>query len=286
MQIIEIDVIVFGYGRITQQLIKKLQQSNISVICVTNNEHSQREINFSEDIQFYSRGQVVNTKLNSKTAIFSWRNADPLLNNAQRIQNWLSSNQFSADRSFLLSSGAVYQDCLSAQGEADTNLEKTFDRGKKLFLEESLLTIFQQKKIKHMNLRISNTYGAGLDYGFIGSAVNSILSGSPIKIFEKRNVIRDYVSVNDVIYAINELIKLDSSERAVNLSTGIGTSVSQVLEIFKSCGYFLENRIFEIAPSDLKHSSILSPQLLSSMIDWQPSNLPNGIAELMSDKFI
>ena len=137
-----------------------------------------------------------------------------------------------------------------------------------------------------MNLRISNTYGAGLDYGFMGSAVNSILSGSPIKIFEKRNVIRDYVSVNDVIYAINELIKLDSSERAVNLSTGIGTSVSQVLEIFKSYGYFLENRIFEIAPSDLKYSSILSPQLLSSMIDWQPSDLSNGIAELMSDKFI
>lgn len=284
MQIVETDVIVFGYGPITQLLIQKLKQSNTSVICVTNDEHSQRALNFIEDIRFYSRSNIVNTKLNSKTAIFSWRNAGPLLDNTQGIQNWLYSNKFNTNRSFLLSSASVYQDCLQAQSEADINLEITSDMSKKYFLEKSLSTIFHQKEIEHMNFRISNAYGPGLEYGFIGSVMNSILSGSPIQIFSNLDIVRDYVLVNDVIYAINELTKVGSVESAVNLSTGIGTSISEVLELFATYGYFLENQILKTAPKDLKYSITLSPDLLSSMIDWQPASLTDGIRELLANK--
>jgi nucleoside-diphosphate-sugar epimerase len=282
----EIDVIVFGYGPITQRLIQKLRQSNISVICVTNDEHSQRALNSIEDIRFYSRSDIVNTKLTSKTAIFSWRDANPLLNNTQGIQNWLYSDRFNTSRSFLLSSASVYQDCLHAQGEADVNFKITSDRSEKYFLEKSLSAIFHQKKVNHMNLRISNAYGPGLEYGFIGSAVNSILSGSPIHIFEKLNIVRDYIAVSDVIYAISELTKIGSQESAVNLSTGIGTSISEVLELFATYGYFFENQILKTAPKDLRYSVTLSPNLLSSMIDWHPISLTDGIRNLMKNKLI
>jgi nucleoside-diphosphate-sugar epimerase len=282
VQILETEVIVFGYGPITQLLIQKLQKSNTSVICVTNDEHSQRALNFIEDTRFYSRSSIVNSKLTSKTAIFSWRNADPLLNNTQEIQNWLYSDKFNTDRSFLLSSGSVYQDCLRAQSEADINIEITADRSKKYFLERSLSAIFHQKEIKHMNCRISNAYGPGLEYGFIGSAMNSILSGSPIQTFAKLDIVRDYVFVYDLIYAISELTKVGSIESSVNLSTGVGTSISEVIEIFATYGYFLENHVLKIPPGSLKHSSILSPNLLSRIIHWQPTNLRDGIRELLN----
>jgi nucleoside-diphosphate-sugar epimerase len=284
MQIVNTDVIVFGYGPITQHLMKKFQQSNVAVTCVTNNEYSQLLSNDNRDIRFFSRNEIVNTKLNSKTTIFSWRNTDPLINNEQRIQNWLFSNQFNTSRSFLLSSASVYKDLSRALEETDSNIEKKTGQSAKNYLEKSLSALFKQKLINHMNIRISNTYGPGLKHGFVGSVIQSLISGSPIQIFENLNIIRDYVSVTDVIYAINELTKVDTSTRAVNLSTGIGTAISEVLDIFESYGYFVNNRILVPAPIELKFSSILNPDLLSTLIDWQPTVLKNGIAKVLRDE--
>ena len=53
----------------------------------------------------------------------------------------------------------------------------------------------------HTDLRISNVYGAGISHGFIGSLFDSIKTGSEILVLENLNITRDYIYVEDVVYA-------------------------------------------------------------------------------------
>ena len=141
-----------------------------------------------------------------------------------------------------------------------------------------------KKESIHINLRISNVYGINVRYGFIGALFDSIKHGSEVSIFQNLSITRDYVHVHDVIYAIRMLFEVDTDLECINISTGIGTTISQVLDIFASKGYNFEKRR-EIAINLLvKQVSILDCTNLSKLIDWQPRSLTEVLSELLPIK--
>jgi nucleoside-diphosphate-sugar epimerase len=151
----------------------------------------------------------------------------------------------------------------------------------KLALESVLLELMRVKSIFHTNLRISNAYGPDLDYGFIAALCKAVNSQTPVKIFTGREVIRDYISINDVVFAVSQILEADFPFLNINISTGRGNSISQVLEMFEGLGHFFENRINVLPKSDIVSSSILDCTLLASLIDWKPIDLAQGIQELL-----
>ena len=127
-------------------------------------------------------------------------------------------------------------------------------------------------------------YGINVRYGFIGALFDSIKHGSEVSIFQNLSITRDYVHVHDVIYAIRMLFEVDTDLECINISTGIGTTISQVLDIFASKGYNFEKRR-EIAINLLvKQVSILDCTNLSKLIDWQPRSLTEVLSELLPIK--
>jgi nucleoside-diphosphate-sugar epimerase len=127
-------------------------------------------------------------------------------------------------------------------------------------------------------------YGIDVSYGFIGALFNSIKYGSQVSIFQNLSITRDYVYVHDVIYAISALLEVDTDLECINISTGIGTTISQVLEIFASKGYNFENRTKIINNLKAKQVSILDCRNLSKLIDWQPRTLTEVLSELLPIK--
>ena len=276
LQIVATDIVVFGYGQLTSRIIEELLKKNYSIICVTDSFRDQ-DLFHSKRIKSISYKDAMNSAITSTITIFAWRDKSIADKFATYLFEWLESSNFATKKSFFLSSASVYEDCTMANDELCTNLENN----EKLSLEKSLAEVFLKKKIIHTNLRISNVYGLGLDYGFIGSLFKSIQYGNTIEVHPKLNTTRDYIHVQDVVYAIEALIKIDTGKLCINISTGIGTTISQILDIFAQKGYKFENRKEIVLNSKSKIVSILDCTTLSKLIPWAPSTLATTIDKLI-----
>ena len=274
------NVLIFGAGEISNLLIKELTFRDNKVLCVSNNRFGQINNLSYDNLEIISYEEILNKQLEVDTAIFAWKDSTRLIRDNHAILNWMESGNFHANKSFHLSSSSVYKDFNAPQNENCKVLEKN----KKLELENFLTKTALKKKSIHINLRISNVYGIDVSYGFIGALFNSIKYGSEVSIFQNLNITRDYIHVHDVIYAIRMLLEVDTDLECINISTGIGTTITQVLEIFASKGYNFEKRS-EI-PNNLKvkQVSILDCKNLSELINWQPKSLAGVLNELLPMK--
>jgi nucleoside-diphosphate-sugar epimerase len=274
------NVLIFGAGEISNLLIKELLSLGHKVLCVSNNTFGQVDNLLNNSLEILSYGEIVNQKLEVDTAIFTWKDTARLLSDNHAILKWIESRNFNVKKSFHLSSASVYKDLSIPQNETCEVLENN----KKLELENFLTEIALKKESTHINLRISNVYGIDVSYGFIGTLFNSIKYGSDVSIFQNLSIIRDYVHVHDVIYAISLLLEVDTDLECINISTGIGTTISQVLEIFASKGYNFESRTKICNNLKAKQVSILDCKNLSKLIDWQPRTLTEVLGELLPIK--
>jgi len=271
------EVLIFGVGQITALLVKNLISNGHRVICVSDNYFGQINNLSDDNLKVLTYKDILQSKYNVGAVIFSWNDKYKFAHNDNAIAKWLESNMFASRRSFFLSSASVYEDSKTAHSELCTNLENNV----KLSLEKSLSEIFLKKQTVHTNLRISNVYGVEIDYGFIGSLFNSIQYENTVGIHPNLNTTRDYIHVDDVIYAIESLIKIDTRKGCINISTGIGTTISQVLDIFANKGYKFENRKEIVLNSKSKIVSILDCTTLSNLIPWAPSTLATTIDKLI-----
>lgn len=125
----------------------------------------------------------------------------------------------------------------------------------KLMIEQILRDLTVQKEIRHISLRYFNAAGADPD-GEIGErhdpethliplAIQSALGGIPLSIFgsdfptEDGSAVRDYIHVNDLakahIKALEHLLNGGTSD-FINLGTGKGSSVSEIVRTLQSLG--------------------------------------------------
>ena len=271
------EVLIFGVGQITVSLIKSLIFNGHKVVCVTDNYFGQIDNLSDDNLEVLTYNDILQNKYNIDAVIFSWNDHYKLARNDNAIAKWLQSNMFESKRSFFLSSASVYGDSMTAHSELCTNIENN----EKLLLEKSLSEIFFKKKTVHTNLRISNVYGAGIDYGFIGSLLYSIQYENTVGIHPNLNTTRDYIHIDDVISAIEKLINIDTGKVCINISTGTGTTISQVLDIFANKGYKFENRKEITLTSKSKLISILDCSALANLIPWAPSTLATTIDKLI-----
>jgi nucleoside-diphosphate-sugar epimerase len=271
------NVLIFGAGEISNLLIKELTFRHNKVLCVSNNRFGQINNLSYDNLEIISYEEIQNQKLEVDTVIFAWKDSTRLISDNHAILNWIESGNFHANKSFHLSSSSVYKDSNAPQNENS----KALENNRKLELEKFLTDIALKKESIHINLRISNVYGIDVSYGFIGALFDSIKHGSEVSVFQNLSITRDYVHVHDVIYAIRMLLEVDTDLECINISTGIGTTISQVLDIFASKGYNFEKRM-EIATDVLvKQVSILDCTNLSKLIDWQPRSLTEVLSELL-----
>jgi nucleoside-diphosphate-sugar epimerase len=153
-------------------------------------------------------------------------------------------------------------------------------------LEEALSEIMLSKSGTNFNLRISNVYGRELSYGFIGSLIQNVQNGSTVRIFKGAEIFRDYISIDDVIFAITNLLSKDMTVKNINVSSGIGTSTNQVLSIFTGLGYMLNPIVEEEVNESFKFSVVLDCTLLASLIPWAPKPLSLEIERILQGKTV
>jgi len=281
MQKLIADIIVFGYGKLINQLLIELLRKDLSIICITDQKVFLPSYEFKSKVKIFSRREILNFELNCNVSIFAWRDTKHLFENNGLLKTWLESDLFVCTKGFFLSSASVYKDSEILISESNSNLDRDIKTNAKYRLEEALSEIMSSKSGRNVNLRISNVYGIDLSYGFIGSLFQNVKNGMPIRIFKGAEIIRDYISVHDVIFAITNLISKDVAVKNINVSSGIGTSVNQVLLIFNKLGYTMKPTVEEIMTEPFRFSVVLDCALLASIISWAPKPLSLEIERML-----
>lgn len=284
MSVEEADVVIFGYGKLTNEIIKNFVSKKLKVICITNQSCYDNDYINSKNFDKYSYLEALKLKIITNSTIFAWRDSSMLLNQSETLYKWLETTSYQSTKSFLLSSASVYMDKAEPLDETEQNVIIDDKQNKKLVLEKTLFTLMKDKKVLHSNLRISNVYGSNLNYGFIGSLLDSIKFDTKVNIFKDKNIIRDYVHIEDVVQAVEKILEIEMNEVSFNISTGIGTSIAKVLEIFANKGYTFENQNIIANDEKIKLVSILDCKKLSKFIDWNPGHISEVLNKLLSDK--
>jgi nucleoside-diphosphate-sugar epimerase len=278
---LESDIVIFGYGPIVNEIIKRKTDTNQSVICITDSSNMEIVKETNADVLFINRKQTREVTINCKNAFFAWRDDSALISKTNNLTDWIQQNLKIEDRSYLFSSASIYRDSKTSLTEHTRNLAANKNQNGKYRLEEALKKLMLNKGTPQVNLRISNLYGEDIKYGFIGSLIDALKKSIPVKVFSNGNFIRDYISFDDFYQAISSLCKSEFKKSVINLSSGKGYSVQSVIEFFKENG--LSTNLIQpvLADTNVRKCSILDNGALKSIIDWEPKYLEETLPELL-----
>jgi len=137
------------------------------------------------------------------------------------------------------SGGAVYG--LSRAGvpfrESDPCLPENSYGIQKLAVEHYLRVFAERELLTATVLRIGNAYGWLLapdrSQGFIGTAINRVLHGQPVRLIGDPHNVRDYVYVDDILSAIFKVLEGRRGFEVFNVGSGVGASVMDILSLIE-----------------------------------------------------
>jgi UDP-glucose 4-epimerase len=130
-------------------------------------------------------------------------------------------------------------------------------------------------------VRIANPYGPGQDFtrgvGFIDAALKNTINGQPITIWGDGENVRDYIYIDDVCGMIFKLLEYNGENDTFNISTGVGTSQNEIVEILRCIGLeprvvYVESRSVDVNRIILDNSRILD------VVNKQPMRLEDGVS--------
>lgn len=157
----------------------------------------------------------------------------------------------------------------------------------KLSTEQTARFYSVQKNLPVIIVRPANAYGPGQlpfkGQGLIATAMGSILKDMPITLYGDGSAIRDYVHVRDVAQAIVRLLNFGDIGEVYNIGTGIGTSISQLLNehlvpLFANSEYKMDCHWKVPRGVDVSYN-VLDTKKISLIMPYSPTRLDHGLAE-------
>lgn len=152
----------------------------------------------------------------------------------------------------------------------------------KLVIEKYLFLFKHISNINYLILRLSNLYGERYDIrksqGIINVFLNKIKNDEDITIYGDGNNIRDYIYIKDFCEAFIRLIDRDINNEILNIGSGIGYSINDVVKNIKE----VVNKKFKIKYINDRGidvgKNILNIDKIRRKINWTPQvKLKDGI---------
>lgn len=150
----------------------------------------------------------------------------------------------------------------------------------KLCIETAMRAFNVQQNTHLMACRISNPYGPGQDYrkgvGFIDAVVKAVMNDTTLEVWGDGSIIRDYIYIEDLCRMLEGLVHYDGDLQTFNISTGIGTSQNEIIELFRRLGFNVKVNYVEARTVDAK-CNIVSNDKIVGVTGVQCRSLEEGV---------
>ncbi len=184
---------------------------------------------------------------------------------------------------FFSSGGTIYgiPESIPISETASTNPISFYGLSKKI-IEDSIIFEHRTAGLEFVIVRPSNPYGNGQDIngkqGLISVAIGNILANKNITVFGDGNIIRDYIYIEDLVSAIFGLINCGINNEIINVGSGVGTTINEILQLLK----VISKRNFNVDYVEFRSvdvpSVILNIDKIKNMIAFNPITLSEGIS--------
>ena len=136
-------------------------------------------------------------------------------------------------------------------------------------------------EMQYAIIRLANVYGKGDFSRVIPTFLHNITEGKNLVIYGLPSKIVDFIHVNDVVDAL--IACLDVDEQTMNIGSGVGTTLGELADIFKSFNTSTKVRVVEGNTCEVDRY-IANIDKARNHIDFKPSiKLREGIHELIED---
>jgi UDP-glucose 4-epimerase len=107
----------------------------------------------------------------------------------------------------------------------------------KLETESHLRFLERTKSLRLLILRPSNPYGPGQSFtgtqGLVSVILGRMKSGEPLQVWGDGSSTRDYIYIDDLINIITQLIKANAEGITLNIGSGVGASLMDVVSVIE-----------------------------------------------------
>jgi UDP-glucose 4-epimerase len=184
---------------------------------------------------------------------------------------------------YLSSGGTVYGEPASVPVGEDAPTEPVGAYGRlHLACEDEVMAAHRERGLSVRILRCATVYGEhqhpDRGQGVVVTFLHRIESGEPVHLFGEGSTIRDYIYAGDVASVIVRLLNREEVPPILNLGSGEGTSLAEVLALAEQEAGRSANVIRHPARDFEVHRIVLDMTRLRSQVAFEPTPLRVGIA--------
>lgn len=184
---------------------------------------------------------------------------------------------------YFSSGGTVYgnrNDVLPFE-ESDPMKPISYYGWSKQMMENSIQFMHRTIGLDYLILRPSNPYGHGQNLygkqGLVAVAIGKLLKNEPIEVWGDGSAVRDYIYVDDLAKVFVKLIEGDVHNMTLNIGSGRGYSVNDVLAFLKIVsGMDLKIVYQNPRPVDVSNM-VLDTTMLRSIISYESTPFMDGV---------
>lgn len=157
----------------------------------------------------------------------------------------------------------------------------------KQIIEDSILFEHRRGNLRYLIIRPSNPFGPGQSLngvqGLVAVAIGKILAHESIVIWGDGSSVRDYIYIDDLVDATFELIHKEIENEILNIGSGIGYSINDILSCLKNIVGEKLNVKYETSRSVDVSSVILDITKLQSFVQTNTTSIEEGIQMFYND---
>lgn len=185
---------------------------------------------------------------------------DNAIASTARILQSIQSQAEKINRIVYTSSSSVYgnnPDCKESDIPAPISLHATL----KLANEKLISYFCNYHTIDYTIARVFNMYAGEDEFSIISKVIRAVKQRHTINLINQGDAIRDFIHIDDVVYAYQQLLLIKPAEKIINIASGQVVSVRMILD------YLLQHNItvstLNIDQDEIKTSIANNDRLLS-----------------------
>lgn len=190
---------------------------------------------------------------------------------------------------YFSSGGTIYGNRSTMQPfvETDEMAPISYYGWSKQMMENSILFKNRTENLKYLIVRPSNPYGHGQNLhgkqGLVAVAIGKILEDKPVEVWGDGSAIRDYIYIDDLAKVFYQLIDRDVYNETVNLGSGRGYSVNDILAFLKIITKKDFKIVYENArPMDVSNM-VLDTEKMQRLAQVELTPMLNGISTFYNE---